>query len=117
MIAGGLGMPMLIGDEQTPAGLVHAGIAEEDACEYCVIGCNELGIPGKQIYDGVGINDIALLRDVLLDPDAPQRVGSMDDLMEEFGARLRVQLRERVQGKQRARRAWLERVPPPSPHR
>ncbi|MFW5787378.1 MAG: pyruvate formate lyase family protein [Halanaerobiales bacterium] len=47
LLASGLSMPLLINDKPTVKGFIEAGIKPEDAYNYCVIGCNELGIPGK----------------------------------------------------------------------
>ena len=69
LLASGLSMPMLVGDEQTAQGFINAGIPAEDAWDFCVIGCNELGIPGK-LWDsstGPTIVDPAILREALSD--------------------------------------------------
>ncbi|MCX6375703.1 MAG: hypothetical protein NTU88_06680, partial [Armatimonadetes bacterium] len=68
LLGAGLSMPLLIGDEQTAQGFIRAGVAPEDAWNYCVIGCNELGIPGKLWDSAVGplLNDAAVLREALM---------------------------------------------------
>ncbi|MBN1671676.1 MAG: hypothetical protein JXR37_11610 [Kiritimatiellae bacterium] len=68
MLLNGMSMPMLIADEPTVAGFVRAGIREEDAWNYCVIGCNELGIPGKLRWHSVmGVCGVGLLNQALLE--------------------------------------------------
>ena len=47
LLAKGVSMPLLIHDIPTVQGFISAGITKEDAWDYCVIGCNELGIPGR----------------------------------------------------------------------
>ncbi|MDH7571235.1 MAG: pyruvate formate lyase family protein, partial [Armatimonadota bacterium] len=54
LLAEGRSMPLLIGDRETVAGFVSAGIPPSDAWEYAVFGCNELGIPGKMVESAVG---------------------------------------------------------------
>jgi pyruvate-formate lyase len=67
LLGSGLSMPMLVGDEQTAQGFINAGIPKEDAWNYCVIGCNELGIPGKLWDSATGpfISDPAILREAV----------------------------------------------------
>ncbi len=47
LLSDGLSMPLLISDEATARGFINSGVRPEHAFEYCVIGCNELGIPGR----------------------------------------------------------------------
>ena len=65
MLSGGRSMPLLINDHTVAPGLIEAGVAPEDAWDYCVIGCNELGIPGRAVQcgnsSGTGQNDLAVL--------------------------------------------------------
>ena len=74
LLGSGLSMPMLVGDEQTAQGFINAGIPEEDAWNYCVIGCNELGIPGKLWDSSTGpfIGDPAILREALMSDRSDQ---------------------------------------------
>jgi formate C-acetyltransferase len=50
MLLGGMSMPQFIGDKTTISGLESLGVSPADAAEYCVIGCSELGVPGR-LYD------------------------------------------------------------------
>ena len=70
MLSDGLSMPMMVGDDQTIAGLEAGGVARDDAVEYCIVGCNELGIPGKLIWQALLLIDIDVLRGALLKLDA-----------------------------------------------
>lgn len=67
MLADGLTMPLLVGDVQTAGGFEDAGIPPEDAWRYCVVGCNELGIPGKLCRSATGplVNYVDLLSEVV----------------------------------------------------
>ena len=47
MLASGTSMPLLVNDNPTVGGFLDAGVSREDAWDYCIIGCNELGIPGR----------------------------------------------------------------------
>lgn len=82
LLGSGLSMPLLVGDEQTLAGFVNAGIPERDAALYCVIGCNELGISGKMADSASGptINDLAVFSNALLEIESPESIQSMRQL-------------------------------------
>lgn len=47
MLSSGRSMPLLVNDEAVVPGLLKMKVAPADAWEYCIIGCNELGIPGR----------------------------------------------------------------------
>jgi len=85
MLAGGVSMPLLIHDGPTAQGFIDAGVAPEDAWEYCVIGCNELGIPGRSAESatarGGTIQYLGLLNEVLLEHPNPDQIGSMSQLL------------------------------------
>ena len=65
MLAAGVSMPLLIHDTPTVQGFIQAGISSEDAWDYCVIGCNELGIPGKLWESATAINGNIVYLDLL----------------------------------------------------
>lgn len=69
LLSKGRSMPLLVNDQQVVPGLIHAGVAAKDAWDYCIIGCNELGIPGRlsecSAAYGLGINDLAILNEVI----------------------------------------------------
>lgn len=67
MLLAGMAMPLLVGDEQTAKGLINIGVRERDAWNYAVLGCNELGIPGKMIFQVTSFNEVTPLRKALLD--------------------------------------------------
>ncbi|MDX9979002.1 MAG: pyruvate formate lyase family protein, partial [Lentisphaeria bacterium] len=97
MLASGCNMPMLIHDAPTVAGFLQAGVAPEDAWDYCVVGCNELGIPGRAADSATArsgtIQHLALLNHLLLDGD-PSRFTSLDDLLAEYENQLGSSLRK-----------------------
>jgi formate C-acetyltransferase len=68
MLRTGISMPQLVNDEVTIDGLRRCGVSAEDAAGYCVIGCNELGVPGRLFASAVGpsINYGRLLRETML---------------------------------------------------
>ncbi len=85
MLSRGRSMPLVVTDEPTAGGFVDAGIAAPDAWNYCVIGCNELGIPGL-LFDtamtiGTSINELEELNRVLLDDARSQDVADMPALL------------------------------------
>lgn len=48
LIGAGMGFPELYHDEVAVKAKIHAGIAPEDAWDYCVVGCVELSVAGKE---------------------------------------------------------------------
>jgi formate C-acetyltransferase len=46
-------MPLIVVDEQVIPGLVHCGIAPDDATDYAMVGCNEVGVPGVNWSVGI----------------------------------------------------------------
>jgi len=113
MLCAGLSMPMLIGDEQTVAGLVRAGVPPRDARNYCVIGCNELGIAGKLIFNAVSCNGIAVLRDILLDAAAREKATDMASLLEQMELHTVERLRPRIEARAEQMRKLAQTVPTP----
>jgi len=91
MLGRGVSMPLLVGDVPTARGFVEAGVTEEDAWDYCIIGCNELGIPGRSSRSALpvgSINYIDLLNEVLLDDGSPVSISDTDALLERLEQRM-----------------------------
>lgn len=104
MLAGGRSMPLLVHDGPTANGLIRAGIDPADAWDYCVIGCNEIGIPGRA-WDtasplGLSFNDIDLLNQVLLGLGDAATVSDTEELVRRlepvYDAKLRAGLARRA---------------------
>jgi formate C-acetyltransferase len=117
MLASGVSMPLLINDEPTAQGFMDTGMKPEDAWEYCVIGCNELGVPGRSAESATStsglIQHLELLNQTLLqhpDPtaieDMSQLLGALEETMREHA----LAARKRA-GWSRQRR--IARVPTP----
>jgi formate C-acetyltransferase len=92
MLAAGVSMPLLVNDAPTAQGFINAGVTPEDAWDYCIIGCNELGIPGRSQESATArsgnIVYIKLLNQVLLDhPDVDSL--TMDALLDALEALMR----------------------------
>lgn len=49
------GMPSMFNDEVAAKGIADLGIPEEDALDYCPIGCVETGVPGKYGHRATGM--------------------------------------------------------------
>ena len=116
MLAAGCSMPLLIHDRPTVEGFVRSGVASADAWDYCVVGCNELGIPGRCADSATAtygtIQFLATLNRLLLDGD-PGRFRSMDDILAAIGNSLASQLRaSRENGRKQAARVAAERPMP-----
>lgn len=96
MLTDGASMPLLIHDDPTARGFTAVGVDEEDAWEYCVIGCNELGIPGRSVESATAtsgtVQYLALLNEVLLEHSDPNAIEDVDTLL----ALLEAHMRDRV---------------------
>ena len=55
LIRTGCGMPSMFNDAVAVKGLMDLGIPEEDARDYCPIGCVETGVPGKYGHRATGM--------------------------------------------------------------
>jgi formate C-acetyltransferase len=89
LLAEGLSMPILVNDPPTTAGFDALGLTAQDAYDYCVIGCNELGVPGRSMesaLSGAGsINYLGGLTAFLLalpHPVCPRSTQEILDLWE-----------------------------------
>ncbi|NSW58573.1 MAG: hypothetical protein HPY44_21385 [Armatimonadetes bacterium] len=96
MLADGVTMPLLINDIPTVAGFEGAGVAPQDAWEYAVIGCNELGIPGRSADSATAtcgnIQYLGLLNETLAWLDNPDAVLGMDQLLQRLEGLMRDRL-------------------------
>lgn len=116
MLAAGVSMPLLIGDTATAQGFINAGVPPEDAWDYCVIGCNELGIPGRSAESATAMSGtiqyLALLNEVLLEhPDVDAL--DMDALLDTLEATMRERMvQSRLRG-QAHRSRIAEQMPTP----
>lgn len=115
LLGAGLSMPMLVGDEQTIAGFVNAGIPAQDASGYCVIGCNELGIPGKLADSASGpvVNDLAVFNDALVGIESADTVRSMSELAAIVRGAYRAHITRVLANRKGARARAGQRVPTP----
>lgn len=109
LLASGLSMPLLIHDAPTVAGFIANGVAPRDAWDYCVIGCNELGIPGRAADSANAmsgtIQHLELLCWTLLRLEEPDAIESVEQLLEPFAAHLTAQaIRQRQRGQEQCRR-------------
>lgn len=100
LLGGGLSFPMLIGDCETTAALQTVGVSPDDAANYCVIGCNEVGVPGKLAWTSVALNEADLVRTAVL---ANPAAAGVNDLIAAMGSEMERRLRPEL----RAHRARL----------
>lgn len=117
MLASGVSMPLLINDASTAQGFINAEVTEKDAWEYCVIGCNELGIPGRSAESatarGGTIQYLEFLNNTLLEhpePDSIQNMPQLLDCLEETMTRRAFEMRQRGE---KHRKRMAEYVPTP----
>ena len=117
MLAAGLSMPLLIHDTPTAGGFINAGVAPEDAWDYCVIGCNELGIPGRSAESatafGGTIQHLELLNQTLRGHPGPDSLEGMPDLLDALEATMSRRAAEARQRAESHRPRRAERVPTP----
>ncbi len=117
LLSAGLSMPLLVHDVPTVRGFLDAGCTAEDAWEYCAIGCNELGIPGRSMESSMArhgvMQHLALLNETLLEHPAPNTLSGMPALLDCLRTRLRDRLRSARQRGERSKRDAAERVPMP----
>ncbi|MBD3182316.1 hypothetical protein GF312_08490 [Candidatus Poribacteria bacterium] len=117
MLARGVSMPLLINDVPTAQGFINAGCTPEDAWEYCVIGCNELGIPGRSADSSTAVAGtvqyLAMLNDTLLDHPDPDSIQSMDQLLEALEKNMKQRLTRARENGQKHRVRMAENVPTP----
>ncbi|MFP4141149.1 MAG: pyruvate formate lyase family protein [Phycisphaerae bacterium] len=81
MLSGGVSMPLLVSDEPTVAGFTRHGVRPADAWEYAVIGCNELGIPGKLSTSAVAVGTINYLECVTTAMSAGNPPSDLEELL------------------------------------
>jgi len=117
MLTAGASMPLLIHDEPTAQGFIAAGVDEADAWDYCVIGCNELGIPGRSAESATAMSGtvqlLALLNEVLLDHPNPDAIEDMEALLALLEAHMREQALAMRQRGQARRREVAREMPMP----
>ena len=112
MLSRGRSMPLLVHDAPTVRGFLAAGVAPADAWEYCVIGCNELAIPGR-VFDsamnmGAWFTELDLVQDALAED-----VGDMPSLLAGIERVAERRLQEHRQRRAQRKQQWAERMPMP----
>ncbi|MGC9347120.1 MAG: pyruvate formate lyase family protein [Anaerolineae bacterium] len=117
MLASSASMPLLIHDVPTAQGFVDAGVAEEDAWDYCVIGCNELGIPGRSAESATAtsglIQYLELLNQVLLEHPSPDEIETVDEFLRLLQARMADHASKTRESGQKHRRRVAREMPTP----
>jgi len=117
MLAAGVSMPLLVHDVPTAQGFVGAGVAPDDAWDYCIIGCNELGIPGRSHESSTAssgtIEYLELLNRTLLEHPEPDSIASTAELLACLERTMTAHARQARQRRSQWRRRSAERVPTP----
>lgn len=101
VIGTGLGYPALMNDNVNIAALSRYGYEPEDVLDYCMVGCIENFIAGKQPPWSDGRFDpinslLAVLKDCGENGPLEGRIGTMDAFMEEYRLRLARQVKDYV---------------------
>ncbi|RMD76031.1 MAG: hypothetical protein D6820_13460 [Lentisphaerae bacterium] len=113
LLAGGLSMPLLINDEPTANAFIDAGCKPADAWNYCVIGCNELGIPGKSMESACASSGTIQLLEYLqraIDEDGAR---NCDEILAAIRRRMGESLRRSRKGRQEHWPKLAAQVPTP----
>jgi len=117
MLAEGRSMPLLIGDRPTAEGFIAAGVAPVHAWQYCVIGCNELGIPGLSAESATATfgstQPLETLHQTLAELPEPDALPGMDALLDAYEARLSDRLMKARENGRRQKQRSAELVPTP----
>jgi len=117
MLSRGRSMPLLVHDRPTVRGFVEAGVDQRDAWDYCVIGCNELGIPGRMFDSALSLgctyNDLDLLNRTLLGLADPEAIGSMEELLKWHAAAYEQVIGDGLIERERVQRRIAEKMPTP----
>lgn len=117
MLSRARSMPLLVNDEPTIRGLIAAGVEAADAADYCIIGCNELGIPGRLFDSAVSLggsyNDLELLQRTLNEMPDPNAVGDMGELLRRLEAAYEAWIEPGLAQRESAAAEIAERMPTP----
>jgi len=117
MLADGVSMPLLISDKATAQGFINAGTSPEDAYDYCVIGCNELGIPGRSAESatamGGTVQHLEILNRALLEQSDPDSIKDMSHILDLLERTMTQTLSNMRKWGEQHRKRMLESVPTP----
>jgi formate C-acetyltransferase len=115
LLASGRSMPLLVNDEVVAPGLTDMQFAPADAWDYCIIGCNELGVPGRCCQSAfptsTGFNDLRMLDAVLRRKGAS--FASMEDVLDGYEQAVFNLVSEGVPQRWRRMDFLAERLPMP----
>jgi len=112
LLSAGRSMPLLVNDHVAARGLIAAGMKKRDAWDYCIIGCNEIGVPGRAwqtaCTSGLAINDLACVDAVIR---GNGRLSSAGQVVEAYHKQVLATARKGIT----ARRQWIKRKAEQSP--
>jgi formate C-acetyltransferase len=115
MLSRGRSMPSLVSDAQVAPALIEAGVAPADAYDYCIIGCNELGIPGRCCQSGnsmgMGFDDLALLDQALR--AQPETFANTAEIVRAYEAEVERRAEAGVEKRRQGTDEWAEQAPFP----
>ncbi len=115
MLSRGRSMPLLVNDHAVVPGLLDAGVAPEDAWDYCIVGCNELGIPGRCVQSGfslgMGFDDLALVDRAVA--HVPADAASVEAVLDGYEALVEERTVQGLQARRQKIREYVSRRPFP----
>jgi formate C-acetyltransferase len=115
MLSRGRSMPLLVNDHEVVPGLLEAGVAEKDAWEYCIVGCNELGIPGRACQSGVShgmaFDDLAFLDRAMR--EVAETAATADDIVARYEQIVEEHADAGIARRREETNRWVDTVPFP----
>ena len=92
MLSNGRSMPLLINDHQAATALEDCDVQAADAWDYCICGCNEIGIPGRCTVSafamGAALVDVQVLHDCIESVPQPRTANALVEAYEAATERL-----------------------------
>jgi formate C-acetyltransferase len=115
LLSSGRSMPQLVNDHEVAPALIAVGMEPEDAWNYAIVGCNEVGVPGRAwqcAYPrGIAINDVEVLDHVLR--RQPEARTDGDALLNAYEQEVLQRTRRSIQGRIRTNARLADERPFP----
>jgi len=117
MLSRGRSMPLFVNDHLAAPGLQDAGIAPEDAWDYCIAGCNEIAVPGRCTVTAWAGGAGATLIDVKIVQDCLERAAdspsSVDEILLDYEQAVEASVRKGYAARQARIQNLVARMPFP----
>jgi pyruvate-formate lyase len=115
MLSRGRSMPLLVNDEVAAPGLQDIGIRPADAWNYCVVGCNEIGVPGRATETawsmGTCLVEVEVLGECLR--KGADELDSMEAILRAYSQQTQAVLAQGLSARRERTRVLAEQTPFP----